>query len=849
MEQNLAEEYRDYPSLSEIEAQNRLIKEGFNELPSSKHRNLLDIALEVVKEPMLLLLIGCGTVYLFLGDKEEAALLIGSIFLIMGITFYQERKTERALDALKDLSSPRALVIRDGLPKKIPGREVARGDIVILSEGDRVPSDSILMSATNLTANESLLTGESVPARKIKWDGMLEPGRPGGDDLPFVYSGTLVTSGRGIARVFATGMNTEIGKIGKSLEGVGSGKTLLQKEIKSLVLKMSIWGGFLCALVVLAYSLIFQNWLNGLLAGLALAMSVIPEEFPVVLTIFLAMGAWRMSKKNVLARRVPVIETLGATTVLCVDKTGTLTMNQMMVNKIYASEKFLTVDDKTALPEHFGQLVETAALASQKDPFDPMEKAIRSLNAQKFPIADKVQRSWSLVRQYPLSEHLLAMSQIWLSDDRGEYLVAAKGAPEAIMDLCHLKPAIFKKHLLAVEKMADDGLRVLGVARAKINPVMIPTDQHDIQFEFLGLIGLADPVRPQAALAIEECYKAGIKVVMITGDYPGTAKKIGKEINMEKPDNILTGMELDEMDDDALEKQINDISIFARVVPEQKLRIVKAFQANGHIVAMTGDGVNDAPALKSADVGIAMGQRGTDVAREAAGLVLLDDNFVSIVTAVKEGRRIYENIVKAISYVFAIHIPITGMVLIPILLKWPLMLLPVHIVFLEMIVDPACSIVFEQEKPEKNIMNRPPRKLGATVLNRKLFVLSALQGVFSLLATLLVYWFVLDHTGLETKARAIAFITLVASNLSLILVNRSWTSNIVAIVRNRNNSFWYISLSVLIVLSIVIFLPSTAGLFKFGNVFAHEFFLAVLIGIASVAWFEIFKLSKKQNRV
>lgn len=839
-----AEDYQAFPFLTQAEAQKRLSAEGYNELPSSKPRSVFAIALEVVKEPMFILLITCSIIYFTLGDMGEAVLLMSSIAVIMIITFYQERKTERALEALKDLSSPRALVIRDGQPQRISGREVARGDIVILSEGDRVPADCVILDTGSFSVNESLLTGESVSVRKTVWDGILEIGRPGGDDLPFTYSGTLVTQGRAVGMVKNTGLNTEMGKIGKSLQILRPEKTLLQKEIKAFVTKFAFWGLVLCAAVVVAFGLTIGRWVQGFLAGIALAMSVLPEEFPVILTVFLALGAWRMSRKKVLTRQVPVIETLGATTVLCVDKTGTLTENLMQVRQICNLKQFLDVAklDAQTLPEDFHHLVEFSVLASHKDPFDPMEKAIRHLGETSLKHTEHWHNNWSLVREYPLSEHLLAMSQVWMSPEQTNYLIAAKGAPEAIMDLCHLPQKDFAYYLNSVEEMAGEGLRVLGVARSSFERGNLPANQHDLDFEFLGLVGLLDPVRQQVPEAIKECYAAGIRVVMITGDYPGTAEKIAKDAGLEAAESILTGMELDKMSDEELTRRAKNVTVFARTVPEQKLRIVNALKAGGEVVAMTGDGVNDAPALKSAHVGIAMGSRGTDVAREAAGLVLLDDNFISIVEAIRQGRRIYDNITKAMAYVLAIHVPIAGMALLPILFKWPLVLLPAHIVFLELIVDPACSIVFEAEAAEKDIMDRKPRKLTKPLFNRKNVVISLLQGLSILLVTLAVYKFAQKISAGADEARAIAFIALVASNLSLILTNRSWTKSMVSFVGAKNTALKIMLLAVPVLMLAILFLPKLSRLFQFSRPHILDMVGALAAGALSVLWFEIYKL-------
>ncbi|MGE5553589.1 MAG: cation-translocating P-type ATPase [Betaproteobacteria bacterium] len=841
--------------LREDEAARRLEVEGYNELPSARRRSLFDIAFEVVREPMFLLLVAGGVIYLFLGDVREALMLLGFVVVVMGITIYQERKTERALEALRDLSSPRALVIRGGQQKRIAGREVVPGDLLVLAEGDRVPADAVLLWCLNLSVDESLLTGESVPVRKAAvedpavvatGEAVVELGRPGGDDLPFVYSGTLVVQGQGVAKVVATGLRTEIGQIGKALQGVEEEETLLQRETGRLVRTLAIVGLSLCAAVVVVYGLTRGHWLNGLLAGITLAMAMLPEEFPVVLTIFLALGAWRISQKRVLTRRVPAVETLGAATVLCVDKTGTLTVNRMSVSRIYAGGRFYQVADRDRepLPEVFHEVVEFAVLASKVDPFDPMEKAIREIGDLALARTEHLHHDWRLVQEYPLSRELLALSHVWASPDGEEYVIAAKGAPEAIADLCHFDEAQLAELSRRVGELAGDGLRVLGVAKAHFKRIDLPAEQHDFKFEFLGLVGLADPVRPTVPAAIQECYTAGIRVVMITGDYPGTAQYIARQIGLAPVDEVITGPELDRMDEAELRQRIQTASIFARVVPEQKLRLVNALKANGEVVAMTGDGVNDAPALKAAHIGLAMGGRGTDVAREAAALVLLDDDFASLVEAVKQGRRIFDNLKKAMAYIFAIHVPIAGLSLIPVLFKWPLILLPVHIVFLELIIDPACSVVFEAEPEEADVMTRPPRNPLDPLFSRRTVGLSLLQGASVLAIVLAVFAVSLFRGQGELEARALTFTTLILANLGLILTNRSWSRTIVATLRTPNAALWWVLGGALSFLGLTLYTPVLRSVFHFS--FLHPIDLAICLGagVVSILWFEALKLRR-----
>ncbi|MHB8792892.1 MAG: cation-translocating P-type ATPase [Thermoleophilia bacterium] len=827
------------------EAARRIEQEGYNELPTGRRRGLLNVALEVVREPMFLLLIAAGTLYLLLGDLEEALMLLMFVFVIMGITFYQERKTEHALEALRDLSSPRAQVIRDGGVRRIAGREVVRGDILVISEGDRVPADAVLLSCINLTVDESLLTGESIAVTKCSGEGETEMARPGGEDLPFIYSGTLVTQGSGIATVLTIGRDTEMGRIGKALEAVEPEETRLQRETRRLVRNLAILGLSLCLMVAVLYGAVRGDWLGGLLAGIALAMATLPEEFPVVLTVFLALGAWRISRSQVLTRRTPAIETLGAATTLCVDKTGTLTMNEMSVARLFADGAFLDLRGEheagLQIPDQFHELIEYGILASQKDPFDPMEKAIRSLGEHELARTEHLHDNWALVHSYPLSKSLLALSHVWQSSTGEAFVIATKGAPEAIADLCHFDERLCFELQKSIAGMAEEGLRVLGVARARLVRADLPEEQHDFEFEFIGLLGLSDPLRATVPKAIEECYSAGVRVIMITGDYPGTAMNIARQIGLDGADIAITGPELDRMDDDELAARIGGVNIFARVVPEQKLRLVRALQANGEVVAMTGDGVNDSPALKAANIGIAMGGRGTDVAREASALVLLDDDFSSIVRAVRLGRRIYDNIRKAMAYIFAVHVPIVGLSLIPVLLDWPLVLLPVHIVFLELIIDPACSVVFEAEPEEADVMDRPPRDPHEPLFGRRTLTLSILQGVSVLIVAMSVFAFSYYRGYGEGTIRASVFTTLIIANVGLIFTNRSWSRIVLSTLRSPNRALWWLVGSVFIVLGLVLYVPFLNRLFLFERLSLVTMIACSLAGFISVAWFELLK--------
>lgn len=841
--------------LSAAEAAQRLAREGPNALPGGQRRSLLSIAVETVREPMFLLLLAAGTLYLVFGDLQEGLTLFGFVVVTLALTLYQEGKTERAIEALRDLTSPRALVIRDGQPQRIAGREVVRGDLLKLSEGDRVPADALLVSADGgVRADESLLTGEAVPVgKRVALPGeraaLAEPAgsaraaAPGGDDLPLVYAGTLIVQGHALANVTATGARSEIGRIGAALGTVEHERSPLQKQTARLVRNLALLALALSLALVVVHGLIKGDWLQALLAGIALAMAMLPEEYPVVLTVFPALGARRLSKEGVLTRRINAIETLGATTVLCSDKTGTLTENRMTVTHLAAGG--VGLPDRLALdaladgnlPEAFHVLVEAAILASVADPFDPMEKAFHQLGARFLRDTGHLHRDWRLVQTYALSPALRAMSHVWAAGD-GAQTVAAKGAPEAVIDLCHLDDAQQAHIASVVDALAAEGLRVLAVARGSFTGQDWPATEHDFDFEFIGLLGLADPVRAEVPAAVAECRAAGIRVVMITGDYPATARAIAHQAGLAGRDGeVLSGDEMDTLHDEALRERMGRVSVCARIAPEQKLRIVQALKARGDIVAMTGDGVNDAPALRAAHVGVAMGGRGTDVARESAALVLIDDNFAAIVAAVRLGRRIFDNLRKAMSYILAVHIPIAGMAMLPVLFGWPALLYPMHIALLELIIDPACSIAFENEPAERDVMQRPPRDAAAPLFGGATLWLALVQGLGVLAVVMAAFaW---AHPRMpEPEARALAFATLVVGNLALILSNRSATRSLWTTLRTPNRTLWVVVGLAWGLLLAALYLPWAVGVLRFAPLPVHELAAACGLGLLSVGWFE-----------
>ena len=822
--------------LSEAEAQARLKREGYNELPRAGQRTPFRIVVEVMHEPMLALLAAGGAVYLALGDLQGALVLLAFAMGSIVVTVVQETRTERVLEALRDLTSPRALVIRDGVRKRIAGREVVRGDLIVLSEGDRVPADAVLRRATDLHTDESLLTGESAPVRKVPCAGAADaPTRPGGDDLPFVFSGALVVRGLGIAEVTAIGMHSEIGRIGHSLRTLTTEPPRLQAQTKKLVRLFAVAGGGVTVLAVILYGLFRGGWLDAVLAGIALGMSMLPEEFPVVLAVFLAMGAWRISRAHVLTRRASAIETLGSATVLCTDKTGTLTLNRMSIAELRLKDGSVhAIGNGSAASPALAELLRFGILASAPEPFDPMEKAFHELGSRW----DVKTMGVVLVRAYGLRPELLAVTHVW--QDRQGFVVASKGAPEAIARLCRGGAEELAEIRATVDAMAAEGLRVLGVARARFDGETLPDDPQSFDFSFLGLVGLADPLRESVPGAVAECRSAGIRVVMITGDYSATARAIAKQAGLESR-QLVSGETLESCTDDDLTRRVRDVTVFARTMPEQKLRIVNALKACGEIVAMTGDGVNDAPSLKAAHIGIAMGGRGTDVAREASSLVLLDDDFGSVVKAVRLGRRIYDNLRKAMGFIFAVHVPIASLALLPLVSGLPIIFSPIHIAFLEMVIDPVCTLVFEAETEEEDIMRRPPRPPDEPLFYGPFIWWGVLQGVLAFAVVGAIYTMAYRRGMPENEVRALTFFSLVAAIVALIFVNRRFSASIMAAWRRRNRALKVVLLGVAAILTLTLAWPAAAQLFRFGPLHAGDLALALGAGMVVLLTLEFLK--------
>ena len=811
--------------LSASEAAQRLSRDGPNEQPQLDRRRWPSIMASVLREPMLLLLIGACVLYLSVGEPRDAAVLGLSVLLVIGLTLYQEMRAENALQALRDLSSPFASAWRDGVILRVPATSLVVGDVVQVAEGDRVPADAKLLDSSDLHVDESLLTGESVPVAR----------NAGADEAAArIHAGSLVVRGQGMAEVIATGSGTEMGRIGASLGELNREATPLQHEIRRLVLWFTAASIASCALVFGLYLWLRGGWLDALLAGITLAMATIPEEFPVVLTVFLALGAWRMARLRVLVRRPPAIEALGSVTVLCTDKTGTLTQNRMALTRLLTEGGAPRAVDEELDNDNLS-LLRCAARASDADGFDPMDRAVHAV-ASTGPV-DAGGEDWEKLKDYPVTPALPAYATAWRCASRPGLLLACKGAPEAVVTLCKLAGEERSRVLAHAATMAAEGLRVLAVADAHTTSTDAPANLEEQTFTWRGLLGFADPLRAEVPAAVAEAHAAGVRVVLMTGDHVETARAIAIAAGISDDPQVTLGASLEKLDADALRALLERTQVFARVRPEHKLRLVQALRDAGEVVAMTGDGVNDAPALMAAHVGVAMGGRGTDVAREAASIVLLDDDFASVVRAIRMGRTIYANLERAARYIVAVHVPIAGLALLPLLLGTPLILLPLHVVFLEMVIDPACSIVLEREPPAPDLMQRPPRPAGTPLLDMATIAKSLVLGGSAFVLVLLVY---MTASGMGLPApqpAALAFAALVASNVALVHWHQAPARS--GIARRINVAFWITVVAAFALLALLTLVPAPARWFGFVPVSLNSLLVAVAapsLLLASAHW-------------
>ncbi len=815
----------DYSGLSSQEVIKLQQEHGPNELVPEKKDTFCRKTLEIVEEPMFLLLFGTALLYFILGEPRDGSIMICFVAFMIGINVFQEWRTDRTLQALKDLSSPKVRVIRNGVIEKLDSKELTAGDLMLLEEGEKISADGRIIEMFDLGIDESTLTGESdVAWKKLNLSAEDEEAHWRRD---YCYAGTAVTQGTAIVKVTEVGLKTEYGKIGQDILSAPQQSTPLEKQTRYLIKVCSLIGLLLFILVALATYVHTDSLISSILSGITLAMAMIPEEFPVILTVFLAMGAWRLAQKKSLIRRMPSVETLGSVSVLCVDKTGTLTQNKMTLQELYPF-KNIAADN----------LLYWAALGCETEPYDPMERAILA-SAETDGINKRELFSNKLLLEYSFDSAAKMMGHVWEID--GVPTLAAKGSPESILPLCRLSPEDNAKLESAQVELASKGYRVIAVAR-RTNMPSIPDELNDNELELLGLLGLEDPPREAVPGAVKICTQAGVRVVMITGDNGITAKSIAGKIGIPHSNEVITGKELDEMPDEELREKIKTANIFARVIPKHKMRIVKAFKDIGEIVAMTGDGVNDAPALKYADIGIAMGKRGTGVAREAADMILLDDNFTTIVETVKDGRRIYDNIKKAVCYVFVIHIPIALIALMTPIMHLPLLLLPIHVVLLELIIDPTCSIIFERQPAEQDIMDRPPRSPKEPLVNMGMMVKALLQGLAIFAAAFGAYIYLHINGEPVELARTFALLVIGFSNLFLVYINQSNKQfAVAALLKWRDKVIILVNAAIVAALALIIYLPAGNAAAKTMPLSFNE--VAAAIGLAALAtlWWELVK--------
>ncbi|HET6970145.1 MAG TPA: HAD-IC family P-type ATPase [Phenylobacterium sp.] len=821
--------------LSEVEAAARLARFGRNELPRARTRSVVRIVFETAREPMFLLMMGAALLYLVLGDLAEGLFLVAAAGVSVGLVIAQEARSERALAALRELAQPHVRVVRDGVERRAPAGDLVPGDLMLVGEGERLTADALLVRGDMLSIDESALTGESAPVDKRLAQLGEAPGSSAAssDELgPHLFAGTLVVRGQAAAEVERTGADSALGRIGASLAGIAPEPTPLQKSAGRLVGLLGALALGFCGLVTLAYVALRHDWVGGALAGITTAIALAPEEFPMVLAVFMALGAWRMASHRMLVRRGAVIEALGAATVLCVDKTGTLTENHMRVARLRTAAGDEAEITGEARPTGAAlDLLGWAALASAVRPADPMDKAVRALFGdapQHVAAGSEPERTW------PVRAERMAMVQLWRLPDGGG-LAAAKGAPEAVARLCRQSPADARRMMAVVDRFAADGLRVLAVAACAFDGDA-PREPEEAEFRFMGLVGFVDPVRADAPAALREARAAGLDVIMITGDHPATALAIARAAGLDVEAGVLTGPEIAALPFPTLCERLREVRVFARIAPDQKLLIVEALKADGEVVVMTGDGVNDAPALEAAHIGIAMGRKGTDVAREASDLVLLDDSFASIVGGVRLGRRIFANLRRALTYVTAIHVPIAGLALLPILLGLPSILFPMHVVVLELVIDPICALVFEGEPSEADAMKRPPRRQDEPLFGLPQLVLalaqgaSLLAGVFGLYAWALTSW-------PEAQARGAAFTALVVGNLVLALANAM--SGEGRLLAPHRRIYWLIAAAASLLLAIVLLAPAAAAMFEVVRPDARLLAIGVAVAVVAGGWLGI----------
>ena len=809
-------------------------KWGFNSLEHQQKNHLLISIIEIVKEPMFLLLFVAASIYYITGDYGDGIFMTIAILLVATISLFQEARSRNAIDALKKLSQPKSKVIRNGEIIEIPSEEIVIGDCIQVQEGTFIPADAVIIQSNDFSVNEAILTGESLSVFKNELS-----------EINIVFQGTIVATGLAICKVTAIGNQTSLGKIGKSLESIEEEKTPLQLQITNFVKKMSIIGlvifGIVWALNYYHSKVVFDS----LLKALTIAMSVIPEEIPVAFTTFMALGAWRLMKIGIITKQTKTVETLGSATVICTDKTGTITENKMSLSQLYVFDSNTVIDANEKLNSEAEEVLSFAMWSSEPIPFDAMEIAIHEAYAKLESVDERP--NYKLIHEYPLGGKPPMMTHVF-EDSKGKRIIAAKGAPEALIEVSSLSDKEKNQALIAMEAMAKKGYRVLGIGSAVFPGTDFPKTQQELKFSFKGLVAFYDPPKANIQEVFETFYKAGIQIKIVTGDNAATTSTIARQIGFKDADKVLNGDELMEMNSETLKVKVMETTLFTRMFPEAKLKIIQALKANNQIVAMTGDGVNDGPALKSAHIGIAMGKKGTEIAKQAANLILIDDDFSKMTDAIAMGRRIYVNLKKAIQYIISIHIPIILIVFIPLALGWlyPNIFTPVHIIFLEIIMGPTCSVIYENEPMEGNLMLQKPRPLTTTFFNLKEITISIIQGLVITLGLLFVYNYCVDEGFTEKYTRTTVFLTLIMSNIFLTLENRSFYYSVFTTIRYKNNLVLMIIGITIAITSLLLFVPVFSNFFLFEKVDKAQIGLSVLVGFLSVIWIEIYKLFKRK---
>lgn len=812
-------------------------KYGQNKLSYKKESSFLFALKSLIKEPMLILLLVAAAIYFISGDTGDGIFMLFAIILVSGISLYQDSRSRNALAKLKNFTEPNCKVIRNGKIIAIKSDELVVGDSLMAEEGTLVAADAVIIHSNDFSVNESILTGESFAVEKDKTSN---------DNV--IYLGTTVTSGLAIATITAVGNESKLGKIGKSLESIQEEKTPLELQINQFV-KMMVVTGIVIFLIVWAINYFHSyNVLDSLLKALTLAMSILPEEIPVAFTTFMALGAWRLMKSGIVVKQMKTVETLGSASIICTDKTGTITENKMSLAKLYilSSNKIVSPENELSVDEK--KLIRLAMFASEPIPFDPMEMALHNAYAKENTIDERPQ--YKLIHEYPISGKPPMMTHIF-ENDLQQRIIAAKGAPEALIRISNLTETEKLRIQIAIKELTADGFRVLGVGEADFKGDHFPATQQEFQFKFNGIVAFYDPPKENIQAVLEKFYSAGIAVKIITGDNSATTSAIAKQIGFKGYDKSITGDELMKQNDFDLKNTVIHTNIFTRMFPEAKLKIIEALKANNEIVAMTGDGVNDGPALKAAHIGIAMGKKGTEIAKEAASLILVDDDLSKMLEAVAMGRRIYSNLKKAIQYIISIHIPIVLTVFIPLACNWlyPNIFSPVHIIFLELIMGPTCSIIYENEPMENNTMLQKPRPISARLFNLKELSTSIIQGLAITAGTLICYQYAVHQGWNEALTRTMVFTTLITSNILLTLVNRSFYYSIFTTMKYKNQLIGLIVCTTTLLTALLLYLPPLANFFKFEQLGFIQLIISIGIGFISVVWFEIVKWRKRKKDI